>query len=43
MAFIKRCVSTVLKCSCGKPGIKNLNDKWYCLECSEKIKSDKKS
>jgi len=42
MAFIKRCVSTVLKCSCGNPGVTNLKGKWYCQECLEKREKDSK-
>lgn len=38
MAFLKRCVSTVVKCACGKPGITNIKGKWYCLDCSKELK-----
>lgn len=40
MAFLKKCVSTVLKCvSCGKPAVKQVtasgeqSPKWLCLDC----------
>jgi len=41
MAFMKRCVSTVLKCACGKPGVVNLKGKWFCVDCSEQNKDPK--
>jgi len=43
MAFLKRCISTVIKCACGKPSIKCIDGSWYCLDCSEKeLQKDKK-
>jgi len=44
MAFIKKCISTVLKCAkCGKPAIKQTSGKeyapeWLCLDCLNKSK-----
>jgi len=38
MAFIKKCMGTILKCACGKPGVINLKGNWYCLDCSKKEK-----
>ena len=43
MAFLKKCVSTVLKCYfCEKPAIKkvlskNKDIKWVCLDCAHKV------
>jgi hypothetical protein len=43
MAFLKRCVSTVIKCACGKPGVSNLIGSWYCADCLKKEKDSKNS
>lgn len=38
MAFIKKCISTVIKCVlCGKPGITQIKEKWFCSDCIKKI------
>jgi hypothetical protein len=45
MAFIKRCVATVMKCFlCGKPGIYKFKENWFCQECptSQMDQKDKK-
>ena len=34
MAFIKRCVSTIMKCiTCGKPALLKQQDDWFCQDC----------
>ena len=43
MAFLKRCMSTILKCACGNPGVINLKGTWYCVDCSNKEKDSKSS
>ena len=43
MSFIKRCVSTIIKCGCGKPSVINYRGKWYCVDCLNNLKKSKKT
>ena len=43
MAFFKKCLGTINKCSsCGKPGIFLVNGKWFCESCNKEQEKSKK-